>query len=207
MGTTPPIGWYSRGYVPHLNTPGLVQGITFHLGDSLPAERLRQLLIETPHDATKRRRRLQAMLDTGYGACWLRRPEIARVVEDALLVSDGKRYRLLAWVVMPNHVHCLIETFPVMPLSEVVRGWKGPSAHEANRLLHRSGALWERDYFDRYVRDDGHLAAAVRYIEENPVRAGLVAQVEDWAFSSAHYMPPARGEKLVDGRAGPAADS
>ena len=188
MSTSPTVGWYARGYLPHLNTAGLVQGVTFHLGDSLPAGRLRQLLAETSDGSTERRHRLQVMLDAGYGACWLRRPEIAGLVERALLVNDGIRYRLLAWEVMPNHVHVLVETVPEVPLSEVVRGWKGATAREANRLLDRSGAFWERDYFDRYVRDDAHLAAAVRYIDENPVRAGLVTKPADWPFGSARRI-------------------
>jgi putative DNA methylase len=197
MSTSPPVGWYARGYLPHLNTAGLVQGVTFHLGDSLPAGRLRQLLAETSDGLTERRHRLQAMLDAGYGACWLRRPEIAELVERALLVRDGIRYRLLAWVVMPNHVHVLVETVPDVPLSEVVRAWKGATAREANRLLDRHGAFWERDYFDRYVRDDAHLAAAVRYIDENPVRAGLVTKPADWPFGSARRSGASAGAGAV----------
>ncbi|WP_058554458.1 transposase [Thiohalocapsa sp. ML1] len=185
MPTTSPTGWYSRGYHPHLNTPGLVQSVTTHLGDSMPRATLLRLMAETEHDDVARRRRLEDLLDAGHGACWLRRADIGALVEDALLAGDGEHYRLLAWVVMPNHLHVVIETLPAVALADVVRSWKGPTARAANLLIGRSGAFWERDYYDRYIRDDGHLAAVVRYVERNPVKAGLVARAEDWPFGSA----------------------
>jgi len=185
-----PLGWYSRGYQPHLNVPGLVQSITTHLADSMPRATLRRLMAETEHDDVARRRRLEDLLDAGHGACWLRRPDIGALVEETLLAGDGKRYRLLAWVVMPNHMHVLIETLPAIALAEVVKGWKGQTARAANARLGRSGTFWERDYYDRYIRDDAHLAAVVRYIERNPVKAGLVAQGEEWPFGSARLRGP-----------------
>jgi putative DNA methylase len=180
-----PTGWYSRGYHPHLNTPGLVQSVTTHLGDSMPRATLLRLMAETEHDDVARRRRLDDLLDAGHGACWLRRADIGALVENALLAGDGEHYRLLAWVVMPNHLHVVIETLSGIALADVVRSWKGPTARAANLLLGRSGVFWERDYYDRYIRDDGHLAAVVRYVERNPVKAGLVARAEDWPFGSA----------------------
>ena len=180
-----PKGWYSRGYLPHLDCPGLLQFITFRLGDSLPAAVLGRIRAETRGDEAARRKRIEQYLDQGRGACWLRRPDVARLVEAALLHFDGTRYRLLSWVVMPNHVHVLIETFPDHPLAKVVQSWKAFTAREANQLLHRAGEFWDREYFDRYIRDDRHLAAVHRYIAQNPVKAGLAARAEDWPFGSA----------------------
>ena len=187
LPTPTPRGWYSRGHLPHLDIPGLVQSITTHLADSLHRDKLRRLLAETTNDDVARRRRLEALLDAGHGACWLRRPEIGALVEEHLLSGNGDRYRLLAWVVMPNHLHVLIETLSEPPLSTVVKGWKGATAYAANALLARRGAFWEREYFDRYIRDDRHFVAVRRSIEENPVTAGLVARAEDWPFGSARW--------------------
>jgi putative transposase len=178
-------GWHSRGYLPHLDVPGLLQFITFRLGDSVPAPVLREILATTGSDDPERLRRIEHWLDLGRGTCWLRRPDIGALVQAALLHFDGQRYRQLAWAVMPNHVHCLIETFAGHPLDRVVQSWKSFTAKEANRLLDRRGTFWDRDYFDRYIRDDAHRAAVVRYIERNPVKAGLVARPEDWPFGSA----------------------
>ncbi|MCZ7670580.1 MAG: hypothetical protein M5U34_27230 [Chloroflexi bacterium] len=80
-------GWYSRGYLPHFDAPGLIQGITFRLWDSLPAD-IVQTLAEEADDAQKRAR-VEAYLNDGYGACYLDDPRIARLVENALLYFDG----------------------------------------------------------------------------------------------------------------------
>ncbi|WP_296927456.1 transposase [Thiohalocapsa sp.] len=181
----PPKGWHSRGYLPHLDVPGLLQSITFHLEDSLPKAVMKEILAATEPGDPERLRCIERWLDAGHGECWLRRPEIGTLVQDALLHFDGERYRMLAWVLMPNHVHCLIETSDGHALGDVVQSWKSFTAKQANRLLGRFGTFWERDYFDRYIRDDRHLAAVVRYIERNPVKAGLVARAEDWPFGSA----------------------
>lgn len=177
-------GWYSRGYLPHFDNPGLIQGVTLRLWDSIPAVVIQTILADT-EDGAERRARLEEYLNAGHGACYLRDPRVARLVEDALLHFDGERYRLIAWVIMPNHVHVLLEVFPGFPLPEVVHSWKSYTANRANRLLNRTGSFWFREYFDRFIRDERHLANALRYVHENPVTAGLVKTAGDWEFSSA----------------------
>jgi putative transposase len=183
MPTTPDTrlerGWHSRGYLPHLDSPGMVQFVTFRLADSLP-EAVRSML-----DGPRAHSKLDAVLDSGHGECWLAKPEIAGLVEEALLYFDGIRYRALAWCVMPNHVHVVIETMAPHGLSAVVQSWKGYTASIANRLLGRSGVFWHRDYFDRYMRDERHLEVTVSYVERNPVQVGLVPRPELWRWSSA----------------------
>ncbi len=191
-------GWYSRGYLPHVDVPGLIQSITFRLADSLPHDVLDRLAGEKLDDA-ERRKRIDAFLDAGHGECLLARPETAQIVEDALLHFDGERYRLIAWCVMPNHVHVLIETRAGHPLAEVIHSWKSFTAKEINKALGRSGEIWQREYFDRYIRDDRHLQAAVNYIEENPVKAKLVTSAEDWRFSSAARREKAGGTPALLG--------
>lgn len=176
--------WHSRGYLPHCDVPGLLQSLTFRLADALPAEALAR--IQLAHDDKEKYCLSESLLDKGYGACWLKQAAVAEIVEDALLFGDGDRYRLMAWCVMPNHVHALIETLPHWPLSSVLHSWKSFTSNVINRHLHRSGQLWMEDYYDRYIRDDAHLAAVIAYIHNNPVKAGLVAAAEDWPYSSAH---------------------
>ena len=187
-------GWYSRGYLPHVDVPGLFQSITFRLADSLPHDVIERLAQEKLDDV-ERRKRIEALLDAGHGECLLQRRKVAEIVEDALLHFDGERYRLLAWCIMPNHVHALIETRAGHPLAKVVHSWKSFTAKEINKALGRSGAVWQREYFDRYIRDDRHMQAVVEYIEENPVKAKLVDRAEKWAFSSAAR----RGENVGEG--------
>lgn len=182
-------GWYSRGYLPHFDQPGLMQGITFRLWDALPSHIVASLAEESPKttDAAKRAR-IEAYLNAGYRVCYLRDPRIGRLVENALLYFDGERYRTIAWVVMPNHVHALIEMIEGHPLRSIVHSWKSYTANKANQLLGRGGRFWFPEYFDRYIRDERHFANAVQYIHMNPVKAGLVEDPEDWPFSSARLL-------------------
>jgi REP element-mobilizing transposase RayT len=178
--------WHSRGYLPHFDVPGLTQMITFRLIDSMPKEKLLQLQDQLRHiPQLERRKIIESHLDAGYGSCLLRNPEAAAIMQDTLLHFDGERYKLLAWVVMPNHVHGLIETNQFFSLSQIVKSWKGYTANQINKLFGRSGPFWEPDYFDRYVRDRDHLANAINYIHLNPVKARLCEREEDWLFSSA----------------------
>ncbi len=178
-------GWYSRGYLPHFDAAGTVQAVTFRLADSLPRHVVDMLIEQSKDDSAKLRHWTAAELDRCHGACLLSEEDAARVVETALHHFDGDRYHLLAWVIMPNHIHALVEMVPGWPLGCLVKSWKAFSAARINRVLGRSGGLWQPDYFDRRIRGDAHLAAAVRYIEENPVTAGLVPRRQDWPYSSA----------------------
>jgi len=81
----------------------------------------------------------------------------------------------------------VIETLSGSPLGDIVRSWKTFTARRANALLGRSGAFWYEDYFDRFMRDADHLAGTIHYVEENPVKAGLVEAAADWRWSSARY--------------------
>jgi REP element-mobilizing transposase RayT len=176
-----PKGWHSRGYLPHFDSPKTVQFITFRLADSLPAA----VATTLHHEANVHV--LDQQLDSGFGACWLKRPEIASLVQDALLHFDGERYRLIAWCLMPNHVHVVIEIVDGQSLTDIVRSWKSFTARKSNSQLGRSGAFWHPDYFDRYMRNESHLAQTVEYIELNPVKARLVKDADEWLWSSAHF--------------------
>ena len=183
--------WHDRGYLPHFDEAGTVQFLTFRLVDAVPAATVTtwktDLKLSGGEKADDPRcARLRGLIerfaDQGHGACWLKDGRVAQVVQDALLHFDGERYRLLAWVIMPNHVHAVIETLPGFPLDGVIHSWKSFTAKRANRLLGRSGAFWMGDYFDRYVRDEAHLWDVRRYMEENPVKAGLVRAAREWPW-------------------------
>jgi len=181
-------GWHSRGYIPHFDEPGLIQSITFRLADSLPPDVVQRLKEEKDEVSDLARRQLiETYMDAGYGACHLRDPRIGSLLQEALLHFDGERYLLAAWVIMPNHVHVIVEIMSGYPLDKVVGSWKSFTAKEANRILKRSGRFWYPDYFDRYIRDDRHYANAVNYIHKNPVKAGLVKRAKEWPFSSLAY--------------------
>ena len=181
--------WHSRGYLPHFDAPDLVQGITFRLWDALPEDVINHLAAElTEETDSVKRARYEQYLNAGYGACYLANERIGNLVEQALFHFDGQRYRLIAWVIMPNHVHVLVEIKSGHPLHRVIHSWKSYTASQANKILGRSGPFWFVDYYDRYIRDELHLAHAIHYIHQNPVSAGLVDQPEQWPFSSARLL-------------------
>ena len=222
------LGWHERGYLPHCEKPGLVQLVTLRLADSLPASRRGEwehlLKLE---DVRARRQELEAYLDRGHGQCWLRNPLVAKIAEDALLHFHHVRYELLAWCVMPNHVHVLVHVWD-WPLWKLIASWKRFSATRALRFIdsqsgfsdrqgaaerrfpnrreladnnappNRSSALrsfWQREYWDTFMRDAEQERKAVRYIENNPVKATLCPAAKEWPFGSARFRD--KYERLV----------
>jgi putative DNA methylase len=180
-------GWHSRGYLPHFDMPGLVQFINYRLDDAMPASlRHEWSALMKIDDELKRRTKIEEYLDQGRGNCALRDPRTATVVENNWLHFDGKKYRLFAWVVMPNHVHLLVEIWQI-PQSQLVKDWKGFTSRAINGLCRRGGQLWQDDYWDRYIRDEAHCRRVIQYIESNPVKPGLVRSPEEWLFSSARF--------------------
>jgi REP element-mobilizing transposase RayT len=206
-------GIHSRGYLPHVKREGAVYFVTMRLADSLPkevlmkflgekAERLRRLDIERAHqektgktrpigdteEAINRDyyRNVERYLDKGLGECVLNRLEIAAVVAGAIRFFDGQRYRLHAWVVMPNHAHVVFWPMPNQTVSQLVKSWKQYTATRANRILNRVGTtFWQPEPFDHWIRDDEEHARCCRYVLQNPVKARLCAAPEDWQWSSA----------------------
>ena len=178
-------GWHERGCLPHYDAPHVTQIANFMLVDSFPVERRAEWEpILEEEDESLRRRKLEAWRDRALGECWLREPRVAMLVEEKLRQVDGVQYRLQAWVLMPNHVHLVVDV-RATPLSQLLKRWKGGTAREANLVLGRSGAFWQEDYFDTKVRDAAHLAQAIRYVEQNPTKAKLVLDPREWPWSSA----------------------
>jgi REP element-mobilizing transposase RayT len=180
--------WHDRGYLPHFEAGTVPQFITFRLADSLPRSLFKtlkyqleaRLITESEYAYS-----LDRYLDRSKGECSLRIPAIAAVVRDAILFLDGRRYELHSWVIMPNHVHLLFTPLEGESLTGVLHSLKSYTGHNANRMLERKGPFWSREYFDRYIRDGDHFRKTRRYIEMNPVKAGLCRIPEEWEFGSA----------------------
>ncbi|PAU87590.1 transposase [Pseudomonas sp. WN033] len=188
-------GWYNSGRVPHFDSGHCYQMLTFRLADALPQTVLRGLREEVRRvPAVQRkgysRQRIEFWLDQGMGSCLLAHSGLAAALAEAFMHFDGRRYQLVAWCIMPNHVHVLIEQR--FSLSRIVQGWKSRSSRWALEQglvvgMSVSGrALWMRGYWDRFVRDESHFIAAVTYIHNNPVKAGLCKSADEWRWSSAY---------------------
>jgi REP element-mobilizing transposase RayT len=157
--------------------------VTWRLYGSLPVAHVGARLVST----SERFVAFDKVLDaTRTGPQWLRQPDIGRLVVDIFRKGeDLGHYELGSWVLMPNHVHLLIK--PEGDLSRVIASIKSASAVHANRALRRTGEpFWAKDYFDRWIRDSAQESRTIRYVENNPVRAGLCRTIEEWPWSSAN---------------------
>jgi putative transposase len=121
-----------------------------------------------------------------YGSRWLEDPEIAAIVKDGLYFQDGRSWRLLAWCIMPNHVHLVADNLKA-PLYRILQGMKTFTGREANLRMGRSGqAFWRRESYDHFIRDDWSLKEKIRYTIMNPVKAGLCTKWQDWPWTGLH---------------------
>ena len=181
--------WHSRGYLPHFEGNEIPQMVTFHLSDSLPRTALRRMeahlkIITLEKRDITRRKALDALTDAGHGSCLMASSQNAEMVESSLLNFDSFRYRLFAWIVMPNHVHALLQPLNDWTVAKIVSSWK---KFTARRIAVDALPIWHREYWDRYIRNQNHFAKAIDYIHSNPVKAGLVNKAENWPWSSARF--------------------
>jgi len=236
----------TRRLLPHWYMPGAPHFVTYRLYGSLPQQALEQmrsrkaLLLRQRVSAgcSPRQHRERAhkqmfadydqWLDRSYESHrrdgWLANPRVASLVRSNLYHHHGTKYHLMAYCVMPNHVHVLLQPIeppvaqaarlsetpkttggPPMPrstggppvprernlligeqsdtsspLSQIMHSLKSYTAHEANKTLRRTGAFWQSESYDHWVRDEDELERIVDYICANPVQAGLVQRPQDW---------------------------
>ena len=104
----------------------------------------------------------------GSGECLLKNPECRNIVSDALLHFDNIRYNLLSYVIMPNHVHTVLVPQEEWMVQDIIKSIKHYSALQINKLLGRSGKVWQTEGFDRIIRDEEHYLNILRYINNNP---------------------------------------
>jgi len=162
--------------------------LTWHLAGSIPQTR-RQPSGNLP--SGKGFVWMDRYLDTTRdGPMHLRQEPIARVVQASLHRGvDLGHYELGAYAIMANHVHALL--LPKVAPSRLLQSLKGATAREANRLLGRTGEpFWQRESYGHWVRDEAERGRIARYIESNPVAAGLVRRAEDYPWSSAGERGP-----------------
>lgn len=125
----------------------------------------------------------------------LAEPMMARIVTDAFLFFAGTRYDLLAYVVMPSHIHWVFRPLEIWvatlnnssrsPRESIVHSINRHSALQCNRNQNRSGEFWQHESYDHWIRDEDELERILHYVEWNPVKAGLVSKAHEWLFSSA----------------------
>jgi REP element-mobilizing transposase RayT len=178
-----------RRNLPHWSQTDCTYFVTYRLADSLPRLKFLDLQRQKANwlrmhlkpwcSAIERDFHLlfdaqtERWLDSGYGSCLLKDRAAREIVEKSLLYSNGDRFHLWSYVVMPNHVHVLVKPFAERSLVRIIQSWKSFSARNINRLLNRSGCLWMNEYFDHAVRSERQLEHFRNYIASNPLLAHL----------------------------------
>ena len=186
-----------RRRLPHWYQSRRTYFVTFRLADSLPCKAREEIrkeksdwfrqhgissadeLLELPGQLRRQfrdrfSRRIELLLDNGLGDCVLKDPENSRILANTFRHFDRTRYYLDSFVIMPNHVHLL--ACPIAPhsLPKILQSWKRYSARKINDRMNRTGqSLWLDESFDHIVRNGDQLERFRRYIEQNPLRAGL----------------------------------
>ena len=198
--------------LPHIQPLGGTSFVTTRLAGSLPqAQKVRlvdeyelrkrqvKAAFEIPHAKLDKLERLffakyEAITDKAeYGPVWLAQNPVADIVAQAFQFWDVKKYDLIAYTIMSNHIHVVFtlnETDAQQPdivLDRVMQSLKGYTAVACNKRLKRSGAFWEHGSFDRMPRDRNELHRIVQYVLQNPVKAGLCSRWQDWQWT---YIKP-----------------
>jgi len=189
----------NRGRLPHWEKDCGLYFITFRLADSLPRAVLkkvaeRHLILGAAKSSGARLlpeqeaelaeyspRRMEEYCDRGLGSCALADQRIAGAMAAALRFKEGKHYRLLAWCIMPNHVHVVVRLLPGVDLATVLKSWKQFSSKAANFVLGQRGRIWQKEYYDRLIRNQQEYSRAIQYVVENPVKAGLKSWPWVWS--------------------------
>ena len=209
---------FRRRDLPHWDVAHATYFVTACLAGSMPAMGLLSIRAQRRQPARRRPPGLsdqswnQRCAAIAFAECdkvldltprvrWLADRRLAVIVRDSLLYGHGTQYDLLAYVVMPSHFHCVFTPCAawVSRLGEresetssrtaIMRSIKRHTARECNRVIGRSGAFWQAESYDRVLRNDQEVERACRYVEYNPVKAGLCGQAEEWEFSSARRLP------------------
>ncbi len=214
-----------RNRYPHITPLGGTFFVTFRLADSLPRSMIKSLSKEYEREIRRiqdlfpehykwkcyqEKKRLFGNFDrqldkSPFGACHLGKPAVAEIVRSKLHQLDSQWYFLLAFCIMPNHVHLLIDTSlgkgetspekePV-PLCKIMHRIKGSTAYAINRHLKRKGTFWQKDSYDHLVRNRLENSRIRDYILQNPVKAGLVKDWKDYRFTYASPVPAPSGAR------------
>ncbi|MFA5833255.1 MAG: transposase [Bacteroidota bacterium] len=186
---------YYHRRLPHYQPKDSILFVTFRLANSLPKNVVVQLLQEREQreiniTCEKNREKKQILLQEEgrryFGHFdsyldrvmteihWLANPVVAEVVKNSILFYDQKVYEVVVFCIMSNHVHLVLNMEKTnVPLHSILQRVKSYSARKANSLLEMKGIFWQRENYDHVVRNSEELKRIVRYVMENPLKAGL----------------------------------
>lgn len=185
---------YHRRNLPHIYIPERSYFITFRLKGSLPLKKLYELrnILEAKNKAQNKSEvyninkkffdEYDRSLDyTNNGPKFLCADKIINIIIDSFKYYDQRDYSLVCVCIMPNHVHVLFTLLEKSrSLDKIMQSIKRYSASQINRHLNRSGTLWQPESYDHIIRDEDEYFNVVRYILDNPIKAGLTENRLEW---------------------------
>ena len=204
--------YYCRN-LPHIQPRGAAFLVNFRLAGSLPTdviERLRMEALELEEKLAtiqdlqekfllrnKEQRKLfgkwdDALHKSKTGPFWLKDERIAQIVVNSIMYRNGKWFDILAYCIMPNHVHLVLIPYESSDtadysLTKIMHNIKRNSANHANKLLGRTGAFWQHESYDHFARDEKELERIIKYVIYNPVKAGLTDDWTKWKWTYSKY--------------------
>jgi REP element-mobilizing transposase RayT len=204
---------FYRRSLPHIQPRGATFLVNFRLAGSLPAEVVERLRIEADQlkkslmaiEDQEEKRLLRdkeqqklfvkwddALHNSNTGPLWLKEDKIAEIVANSIRFHDGNWFDILAYCIMPNHVHLVLTPHQSSDtadysLTKIMHNIKRNSANHANKILGRSGAFWQHENYDHFARSEAEFDRIIKYILYNPVKARLVKEQSDWKWSYFKY--------------------
>jgi REP element-mobilizing transposase RayT len=176
---------FYRRRLPHVSETEYPVFLTWRLHDSLPPNRRFPAALNSGQAFAV----LDRLLDEAdSGPFYLAQPAVADMIVEALQYNANilGHYVLHAFAIMPNHVHLLAT--PAVALPKLTKSLKGITAKRANSMLALTGrAFWQEESYDHLVRHEQEFEKIRNYIEEHPVRAGLVRAAHEYRWSSARW--------------------
>jgi len=187
---------FHRRSLPHYYPPEATYFITFRLYASLPKKIIEEIEISLQNQKENHFNfikhmdgRIDEYLEkVKENRLYLKNPQLAEIVANALHHYDKKEYNLICYCIMPNHVHFVFEQKKdAISISHLMKSIKGFTAYQCNKVLDRKGQFWKHESYDHIIDSEKELNNTINYVIKNPVKAGLSDNWEDWEFS---YLNP-----------------
>ncbi len=189
---------FYRKKLPHWEVYGRPIFDTLHVYGSLPVSVLKKLKEERNNKFLESKSkkqikiireefiRVEKYFDNNPLISWLINREAAQFICNCFLEGARReQYILHAFVVMPNHIHWLFSPLGSENLKTIRTRFKKITSRKVNKIIGRNGKLWMNEGFDHWIRTPEKYESTGRYIENNPIKAGLAKKAEDWKWSSA----------------------
>jgi len=195
--------YYHKRNLPHYYIPKQTYFITFSLHNSLSPKIIEQLTQQYEEIKNQIQKNIIGKLeqknllyqenkkhfykydnwlhDYKQSPKYLNNPTVVKIIYDSLIYHNNTKYNLIAFCIMPNHVHLVLRLIESSPsLDKIMFTIKRYTAGQANLILNRKGQFWQHENYDHIIRDEKEFYNIVNYVIQNPVKSGLAENWNEW---------------------------